>query len=453
MNSKKIKQIVSIITVTLTISSLAFIPSNAGNKTSSRYEGPNRYSTATAIANKLKNDKFANVVISYGYDFPDALSGSVLASKVNAPILLVGNSVGNSSETLNFIKNNVSKDGTIYLLGGEAVVKNEIVNDLKNSGFTNFKRLGGANRYETNALINKELNVPKGTPVAIASGLNFPDALSISGAAGTNQMPIYLVGKEISQDTINRIKEIAPSTIYIAGGTGVVSTKTENALRGISNNIVRFDGSDRYDTSLKIANHFSKNTDNILVANALNFPDALSGSVLASKINAPVILVPAKGNVSKQKQFVDNNNVQHVIAVGGESVVSKQVVNDLLGITTPQKPNPQTPKTPKEIEQRLPELGLTLVNSGYGQTDYMPSSQNFVVSVIGNQRLSLTLYQNNTTDAETIKTILNWALPTSGNEIYNILTKKQFTSQFITRDGKTVELYNGQYQVGVAISY
>lgn len=134
-------------------------------------------------------------------------------------------------------------------------------------------------------------------------------------------------------------------------------------------------------------------------------------------------------------------------------MVSKQVVNDLLGITTPQKPNPQTPKTPKEIEQRLPELGLTLVNSGYGQTDYMPSSQNFVVSVIGNQRLSLTLYQNNTTDAETIKTILNWALPTSGNEIYNILTKKQFTSQFITRDGKTVELYNGQYQVGVAISY
>ena len=95
------------------------------------------------------------MVISYGYDFPDALSGSVLASKVNAPILLVGNSVGNSSETLNFIKNNVSKSGTIYLLGGEGVVKNEIVNDLKNSGFTNFKRLGGSNRYETNALINK----------------------------------------------------------------------------------------------------------------------------------------------------------------------------------------------------------------------------------------------------------------------------------------------------------
>ena len=345
-----------------------------------------------------------------------------------------------------------AKDGTIYLLGGEAVVKNEIVNDLKNSGFTNFKRLGGSNRYETNALINKELNVPKGTPIAIASGLNFPDALSISGAAGTNQMPIFLVGKEISQDTINRIKEISPSTIYIAGGTGVVSTKTENALRGISNNIVRFDGSDRYDTSLKIANHFSKNADNILVANALNFPDALSGSVLASKTNSPVILVPAKGNVSKQKEFVDNNNVQHVIAVGGEDVVSKQVVNDLL-YTKTNTEQPQKSLTPQEIEKKLPELGLSLVRSDYGQSNYKPSSKNFVVCVYdSNSKIALDLYKNSGNDAELIKTILNLALPTSGNEVYNIVTKP-FSSQTITRDGKTVELYSGKHMVSISIYY
>jgi len=450
LNKKRLKQIISITTLALTVSLFPTIPTyGSTNKTSSRYEGPNRYSTATAIANKLKNDKFANVVISYGYDFPDALSGSVLASKVNAPILLVGNSVGNSSETLNFIKNNVSKDGTIYLLGGEAVVKNEIVNDLKNSGFTNFKRLGGANRYETNALINKELNVPKGTPVAIASALNFPDALSISGAAGKNQMPIFLVGKDITQDTINRIKEISPSTIYIAGGTGVVSTKTENALRGITNNIVRFDGSDRYDTSLKIANHFSKNADNILVANALNFPDALSGSVLASKTNSPVILVPPKGDVSKQKEFVDNNNVQHVIAVGGEDVVSKQVVNDLL--YTKNAEQPQKALTPKEIESKLPGLGLNFIRSGYGQSDYKPSSENFVVCILDSE-ISLDLYKNSGNDAELIKTILNLALPTSGNEVYNIATKP-FSEHTISRDGKTVGFYMYGNTVSIQIFY
>ena len=448
--NKKLNYFVSSVLLATVIALTPAQSAFASNKTSSRYEGPNRYSTATSIANKLKNDKFANVVISYGYDFPDALSGSVLASKVNAPILLVGNSVGNSSETLNFIKNNVSKSGTIYLLGGEGVVKNEIVNDLKNSGFTNFKRLGGSNRYETNALINKELNVPKGTPVAIASALNFPDALSISGAAGKNQMPIYLVGKDIRQDTLDRIREISPSTIYIAGGNSVVSTNIENALRGITNNVVRFDGSDRYDTSLKIANHFSKNTDNILVANALNFPDALSGSVLASKINAPIILVPAKGNVSKQKEFVDNNNVQHVIAVGGEDVVSKQVVNDLL-YTKTNTEQPQKALTPQEVEKKLPDLGLSLVESGYANL-YRPSSGNFAVGTVGNQLLSLDLYKNSGSDAELIKTILNLALPTSGNEVYNIVTKP-FSSQTITRDGKTVELYSGKNAVSVSIYY
>jgi putative cell wall-binding protein len=101
--NKKLSYFISSIVL---VASMALFPAQsalAGNKTSSRYHGSNRYSTATSIANKLKHDKFNNVVIAYGYNFPDALSGSVLASKVNAPILLVGNSVNNSTETINYI--------------------------------------------------------------------------------------------------------------------------------------------------------------------------------------------------------------------------------------------------------------------------------------------------------------------------------------------------------------
>lgn len=171
MKKNKMRQVIGVIALTLTMSLFSVVPAFAeNNKTSSRYEGINRYLTATSIANKLMNGKFNNAVLAYGYDFPDALSGSVLASKVDAPILLVGNSVSNSKVTLNFVKNNVTKDGTIYLLGGNGVVKDEIVQDLMKAGYTNFKRLGGLNRYETNSLINSELNVPKGTPIAIVSG-------------------------------------------------------------------------------------------------------------------------------------------------------------------------------------------------------------------------------------------------------------------------------------------
>jgi len=171
---------------------------------------------------------------------------------------------------------------------------------------------------------------------------------------------------------------------------------------------------------------------------------------LASKTNSPVILVPAKGDVSKQKEFVDNNNVQHVVAVGGEDVVSKQVVNDLL-YTKTNTEQPQKSLTPQEIEKKLPELGLSLVGSGYGQSDYKPSSKNFVVCVF-DSRISLDLHKNSANDADTIKTILNLALPTSGNEVYNIVTKP-FSSQTITRDGKTVELYSGKHMVSISIYY
>lgn len=54
--------------------------------------------------------EFNNAVLTYGYDFPDELSGSVLAIKVDSPILLVANTVGNSNITLEFVKNNVTKD-------------------------------------------------------------------------------------------------------------------------------------------------------------------------------------------------------------------------------------------------------------------------------------------------------------------------------------------------------
>ena len=62
------------------------------------------------------------------------------------------------------------------------------------------------------------------------------------------------------------------------------------------------------------------------------------------------------------------------------------------------------------------------------------------------------MYKNSGNDAETIKAILNLALPTSGNEVYNIVTKP-FSSQTITRDGKTVELYSGKHMVSISIYY
>ena len=119
----------------------------SSESTIDRYSGANRYETAFAVANALKEqqgvDKFDNIVVAYGDNYADALAGSYLAKVKNAPILVVNSRM--ESYVKDYIDANASKDGTIYLLGGEGVVSRNFANSLTSSGY-NVKRFGGANR-------------------------------------------------------------------------------------------------------------------------------------------------------------------------------------------------------------------------------------------------------------------------------------------------------------------
>lgn len=305
------------------------IPTESGEATSFRLGGSDRYETSMKIAKEaLNGGKMKSVILASGLDFPDSLSASSLSAKYDAPILLVNKNAANSRETLNYIKNNMNKDGTIYILGGTTAVSDDIIDNLKNNGFTNFNRLGGSDRYETNRIINKNVGIEKGTPVVIANGLDFADALSISSISGIKGMPIYITKKDaIDNKTLSEIQNIAPSKIYIVGGNSAISSDVENTLKGITSDITRLGGADRYETSIAIAKHFDLDTDTVAIANGLAFPDALSGSVLASKHNAPILLV--KNDVSKQKAYLDTTNINRVYVLGGTTVINDSLVQEL----------------------------------------------------------------------------------------------------------------------------
>ena len=51
----------------------------------------------------------------------------------------------------------------------------------------------------------------------------------------------------------------------------------------------------------------------------INFPDALAGSVLAAKNNAPIILVGKE--VIKQEAYIDNKKYSNLIFFGGEKAI------------------------------------------------------------------------------------------------------------------------------------
>ena len=332
MRKTKLKVLASLVTalmVSTVVANAATTTTTIKTYTSKRLAGKDRFETSLSIAKEYNSSTLQNVIITTAYDFPDALSGSVLASKLNAPILLVGKDTSDSAKTLDYINTHLAKTGRVYILGSEGVVGTPIISKLQSLGYKNFTRLAGANRIETNLQIVNSLNVAKGTPVIIATQNDFPDALSISGIASKNGYPILLSAKDsLDSKVLSKIKEIAPSKIYIVGSEGVVGVKVEIALNSICNDVIRIGGYDRFQTSARIAEAFKSNTTNAIVATGFDFPDALAGSVLAAAKNAPILLVDSF-NVSEEKDYLDLTSIKNLFVLGSEGAVSKDALDKL----------------------------------------------------------------------------------------------------------------------------
>ncbi|GAB5988998.1 hypothetical protein OPLHCY645_11880 [Clostridium tetani] len=298
-----------------------------------RIKGKDRFETSVKIGNKFRlengEEKLKNVIVSSAFGFADSLSGSILSKKLDAPIMLTGNNESSSKEAIEYIKNNVDKKGNVYILGGIASVNSTIENTIKNNGY-NIKRLSGEDRYGTCNSIVKEFGVKEGTPVVIVNGLNFADALSVSAPASIKGYPVLLSGNgALPEYAKSIIKTAKPSEVFIIGGEGALSKNIEDEVKKIysSLKITRLSGKDRYETSLKVNKYFDNN-ETVIMASGINYPDALSGSALAGKLNASLLLIN-DGSLNNQIKFINKEKTKEVILLGGEGVLSKKVENSI----------------------------------------------------------------------------------------------------------------------------
>ncbi|MBQ0059933.1 MAG: cell wall-binding repeat-containing protein, partial [Lachnospiraceae bacterium] len=299
-----------------------------------RYSGDDRFLTAKAIAEAVKAEygSINCVTLANAYNFPDALTGSVLSAYNQAPILLVGSDPASNKIAVDFIVKNLDEEGKVYMLGGQAAVPASVESQLRAAGYKGeLIRLGGQTRYETNVLINRELDPWPGTDVIVASGTGFADSLAISGIAGSRGMPIFLTAQDCIESIIlDEIREIDPERIYIVGGTAAVSKGVEAELARISP-VRRIWGETRFETCQRISTAFACNFGQMaVVANGQNFPDALAGSVLASIYDMPIILVNNDAGVSEiQRKYLANSNIRDLIVVGGQAAVSNTTLATL----------------------------------------------------------------------------------------------------------------------------
>lgn len=290
-----------------------------------RLWGTDRYATSIAISQEgWKTSDY--VVLAKGNDYPDALCAVPLAKAYKAPILLTDSNALTASVSSEIDRLGVKK---AIIAGGVGAISDNIITTLKSRGIV-CTRLGGDNRYDTSVIIANYLieNSGNRNQVVIATGNNFPDALSVASYAGFKGIPILLTTKDSVPDKVrNFIGVNSISSTYVIGGTGVISDSVYNSLP----NPRRFGGNNRYETNYKVISSLAAEYDlnSVFMATGEDFPDALCGAALAAVTKSPVILMSKDSTKNGFANILYDNNstgINSRYIFGGKGVISDSVV-------------------------------------------------------------------------------------------------------------------------------
>lgn len=288
-----------------------------------RLSGASRIETAIAVSQEGWSSGADTVILTREDNYPDALTGTPLSKKYDAPILFTNRLTLTPATAAEITRLNPKK---IVILGGGGAVSDAIESGLKQN-YT-VQRIGGTDRYDTAAKIAIELGY-KGK-VVITTGQDFHDALVVAPLAAFKGIPILLTQPaSLPAATKDALQFIAPSESTVVGNVNAVS----NGVFAQLLNAKRISGSDIYETAVLVAKHFGANTDKVFLATGKDFPDALSGSAVAAKFNSPILFVgdPLSGYV---KQYLADNKstVSKINLLGGTGAISEIIRKDVESI-------------------------------------------------------------------------------------------------------------------------
>ena len=212
----------------------------------------------------------------------------------------------------------------VYVLGGTNALSDEVVKRVERWGY-DAQRIFGDNRYETAVAVATEgLGSPK--TVIETTGLSFADALAAGAAAATVKGAVLLTaGAEQADATAGYL---TPGTTRFAiGGPAAAADPGATPLVG----------ADRYETAVLAAKQFfDDGVATVGVASGATFADALAGGTHAAMFQAPLLLVPPKGNLPTAVQIYlrDQPTRPSAYLYGGTSALGADIATALQAALT-----------------------------------------------------------------------------------------------------------------------
>lgn len=175
----------------------------------------------------------------------------------------------------------------------------------------------GKDRYDTAFKISEKVG-SYNTVILVNSTISLADGLSASGLSGAKNAPIIPVRKDdIPEQSLKAIS--SASNVYIIGGDAAISKKVEDSLIASGKVVNRIEGSNRIETSQKVADLIGSYDKAFVVNGFKGEADAMSISSVAAREGAPIILTDGN-NPSIEKK----NGVEYYV-IGGSTVASDKL--------------------------------------------------------------------------------------------------------------------------------
>ncbi len=291
-----------------------------------RIAGVDRYGTSELLMDKQFPKGAPAIVLATGANYPDALCGAPLASAYKGPLLLIDPKLGITMDLYNRFKTWTGLK-KVYILGSSSVVATSVANSMAGlPSKPTVTRLDGVNRYETCAKIAEAIEATTGAvdKMVVATGENYPDALSVGPLAATRKWPIILVTPGgMPARVAQAVRTIKPAGTLIVGGTGAVSQRVQDTVPSP----LRLAGSNRWETNVAVAGYAARqgSTFNYVgVVNGVGYADALSAGAYLGKLSAIELLVEKNSIpmvtykiLSARREYVRNCDI-----IGGTAAIN-----------------------------------------------------------------------------------------------------------------------------------
>ena len=192
----------------------------------------------------------------------------------------------------------------------------------------------GISRYDT-AIAASRSSFATGsvTTVVLATGADFPDALSAGPLAGAYGSPVLLTMPNTLLTTVaDEITRLGATDAVVVGGTGAVSSTVFDSLvtqLGVGH-VSRLAGATRYGTAALVAERIKAVhplDGTVFIATGLNYPDALAGGPDAWARVRPILLVNGSTVPTETLNEITSLAATRAVVLGGTGAVPDSAAN------------------------------------------------------------------------------------------------------------------------------